>query len=913
MRPLMLEMRGFGPYAGDTRVDFETLGTKGLYLITGDTGAGKTTIFDAISFALFGEPSGENRDPGMLRSKYAKPETPTEVVLTFCNGDKVYKVTRNPEYQRSKLRGDGQTTQKADASLELPDGRVIARRSEVDQYLRQIIGLDREQFSQIAMIAQGDFQRMLMAQTDDRQRIFRKVFHTEFFVTLQNRLREQSEGARVQWEQANSAIEQALSQIRWGEHPPVAQGRMPADQVMPLLDGHIAEDQQQREGLEQRLQALNTEMEAVNAAEVRQTQRKTLTADLQREEQRHAAGAAELAQVKQALEQAQERQPRAQWCADRIAQIQVRMPEYDELEKHQVQHRLCSQQHQKKQARQQTLESRLEVRRSELEQMRQKLSRLTELAEGRETCLLEQQQQQRRLEQAQDLQRRYDAWQQDQTRLEQAQRRYLQAQQQALELQGIYDANHRAFLDQQAGLLAQTLSDGVPCPVCGSPHHPAPAALEAGAPTQDQVRKDKQQAEDASRTAEKRSIEAGEWKGRVTAAWESLSTAQTALLPDCPPEQLQERIRQLADESAERLRVLEQRLEVLDQNAAQSKQLAQQITGREEELRRAEEETAQLGKELTVLTSELEMLERMIQSGAQKLEYPSKEGANVQIRSLTDERQKILAGVENAQRQYQQVLEQTTSRQAKMEQLREQIAACPQTDEQALMTRRTELGQRRTALTQSIREIFSREEQNRAIREQVSRGFSSLTALESKYRMLRELSDTAGGRITGKEKITLETYIQTTYFDRILARANVRLMKMTLGQYELIRRSVPLKNQGKSGLDLDVIDHYNGTSRSVRTLSGGESFQASLALALGLSDEVQSSTGIRLDTLFVDEGFGSLDPQALDQAYRALSDLTEGNRLVGIISHVAELKEKIDRQIVVTKKPSGGSTAVVRT
>ncbi len=467
-------------------------------------------------------------------------------------------------------------------------------------------------------------------------------------------------------------------------------------------------------------------------------------------------------------------------------------------------------------------------------------------------------------------------------------------------------------------------------------------------------------------------------------------------------------LRELSDTAGGRITgVLEQRLKVLDQNAAQSKQLAQQITGREEELHHAEEETAQLGKELTVLTSELEMLERMIQSGAQKLEYPSKEDASAQIRSLTDERQKILAGVENAQKRYQQVLEQSTCRQAKMEQLREQIAACPQTDEQALMTRRTELEQRRTALTQSIREIFSREEQNRAIREQVSRGLSSLTALESKYRMLRELSDTAGGRITGKEKITLETYIQTTYFDRILARANVRLMKMTyrmlrelsdtaggritgkekitletyiqttyfdrilaranvrlmkmtLGQYELIRRSVPLKNQGKSGLDLDVIDHYNGTSRSVRTLSGGESFQASLALALGLSDEVQSSTGIRLDTLFVDEGFGSLDPQALDQAYRALSDLTEGNRLVGIISHVAELKEKIDRQIVdegfgsldpqaldqayralsdltegnrlvgiishvaelkekidrqivVTKKPSGGSTAVVRT
>ena len=181
--------------------------------------------------------------------------------------------------------------------------------------------------------------------------------------------------------------------------------------------------------------------------------------------------------------------------------------------------------------------------------------------------------------------------------------------------------------------------------------------------------------------------------------------------------------------------------------------------------------------------------------------------------------------------------------------------------------------------------------------------------LENRYAWVKALADTAGGNLTGKEKIMLETYIQTTYFDRILERANIRLRKMSGGQYDLMRRRTAADLRGQSGLELDIVDHVNGTQRSVNTLSGGESFLASLALALGLSDEVQMSTGIRLDTLFVDEGFGSLDSEALSKAYATLAGLTEGNRLVGIISHVAELKERIDRQILVTKARSGGSTA----
>ena len=218
---------------------------------------------------------------------------------------------------------------------------------------------------------------------------------------------------------------------------------------------------------------------------------------------------------------------------------------------------------------------------------------------------------------------------------------------------------------------------------------------------------------------------------------------------------------------------------------------------------------------------------------------------------------------------------------------------------------------RRTEILQKQKVLHARITANTSARQNILRRSADLEALEERFAWMKALSDTANGTLAGKEKIMLETYIQTTFFDRILERANMRLRKMSGGQYDLKRRQGTGSRQGQSGLELDIIDHINTTQRSVNTLSGGEAFLASLALALGLSDEVQMSTGIRLDTLFVDEGFGSLDSEALSKAYNTLAGLTEGNRLVGIISHVTELKERIDKQIVVKKDKSGSSTATI--
>ena len=246
-----------------------------------------------------------------------------------------------------------------------------------------------------------------------------------------------------------------------------------------------------------------------------------------------------------------------------------------------------------------------------------------------------------------------------------------------------------------------------------------------------------------------------------------------------------------------------------------------------------------------------------------------------------------------------------------MEQLRNQLAEEPEADAGALEVNKAELIGQKSEIDRELQDLHARITANTSAQKHIVAKAKELEELDARYGWMKALSDTANGTVIGKDKVMLETYIQATYFDRILERANIRLRKMSGGQYDLKRRGKASSQRSQSGLELDIVDHINTTERSVNTLSGGEAFLASLALALGLSDEVQMSTGIRLDTLFVDEGFGSLDSEALSKAYLTLAGLTEGSRLVGIISHVAELKEKIDRQIVVTKEFSGGSRAAI--
>ena len=381
----------------------------------------------------------------------------------------------------------------------------------------------------------------------------------------------------------------------------------------------------------------------------------------------------------------------------------------------------------------------------------------------------------------------------------------------------------------------------------------------------------------------------------------------------CAFEEAEQRLREETQENSRRMTELQNLIREEMKRKKRKQELDGWIPDQEAALLRAEEAVrreqiacAEREAGLTALTEQTERL-------AASLTMGSRREAEEQFNGLSRQKRELERAGEEAEQAYRNVQQEISHERGRIRSLRERLRETPRPDKEKLEADRRGLDERYGGLQDRLTDTRTRLAANGSALRHILQQSDALQETEERWAWVKALSDTANGNLAGREKVMLETWIQTTYFDRIIDRANTRFMVMSGGQYELKRRAEAENNRCQSGLELDVIDHYNGTTRSVKTLSGGESFQASLSLALGLSDEVQSSAGgIRLDTMFVDEGFGSLDEEALRQAVRALSALSEGNRLVGIISHVSELKEKIDRQIVVTKDRAGGSRAVIR-
>lgn len=482
----------------------------------------------------------------------------------------------------------------------------------------------------------------------------------------------------------------------------------------------------------------------------------------------------------------------------------------------------------------------------------------------------------------------------------------------AQQLLAQYQAKNTAFLNEQAGILAQTLQEGVPCPVCGALEHPHPAKISAQAPTEQELKEARVKAEQAQQSAAKASQTAGVWKGKVEEGESTLTQQSAALLDGCSledaPRQLSLHLNSLGDQK----RSLESELRIQQARLNRKTALEQSIPKWEEGLSALQASITRQEKEVSTCTAAIQALRQQVQELSSALPYPDKQQAVDQLYRWEQQKKTQETALAAAQKAVQQGETQAAALSGQVENLTRQLAALPELPAQDLEEQKQQLTRQQETLTQQQKALYARIQINRSSLEKIQEKQHRQSDLEQRWTQVKALSDTANGTLTGKEKVMLETYIQMTYFDRIVARANTRFMVMSGGQYELARRTVAEDKKSQSGLELDVIDHYNGTRRSVKTLSGGESFQASLSLALGLSDEVQSSAGgIHLDTMFVDEGFGSLDEESLRQAIRALSGLAQGHRLVGIISHVAELKEKIDKQIVVTKDRAGGSKAVI--
>lgn len=924
MRPVRLTLSAFGPYADRTTLELDRLGRGGLYLVTGDTGAGKTTLFDAITYALYDRSSGGVRDGAMLRSKYAALGTPTYVELVFEVRGQVYTVRRNPEYQRPKARGQGYTTEKADALLTYPDGRPpVTRASEVTAAVTALLGLDYQQFSQIAMIAQGQFARLLNTDTAQRTEIFRKLFRTQPYQKLQDRLQQASRALDEELRQQNQEIGRILAPVTCPAEDPEAE-------AVAQLSDLTAPDTAQAllDGLRQRLEAETDRL---------RTRRTETEARLSAAQQ--ALGAAR--QARTLLEQRAEKQAECARLAPLVESARA------EAQRHAGDDRLLDELARRAQAAQageealelvETLRTQAaqaaaaartqagaaaaaRTRQQELDrQLAETDRRLAQLAPAaaRRAQLEASQAELTRRRQALDQLRESLASCQDQARAARtAQQRYQTAALRSEESVRLYEELERAFLDAQAGLLARSLAPGVPCPVCGSLHHPAPAALNAAAPTEAQVKEARQTAETRRTAAGDASRQAGEAHAALQAARTALRQEAEKLMPQrfAPEREMTFALLQAA---------LDQEQQSLDQGQSRQDQAARQNRRDLEEQQRLEtarpEALAQRDRQAAAAAAaaeaaaaaaaQAEAQGREIQRRTQALDWETPAQARQAREDTARQREALRQAGADAAQTLDQVQRQYTAAQAALEALEAQQAPAPTPEAVDQLEQQVRaLEQERDALRAQEQALDGHLQPCRTAAQRYRTAAAQRARLVERWQWVGALAATAGGTLSSRQKIRLEAYIQMTYLDRILVHANTRLMQMTGGQYEL-ERTAGQDQRSQSGLDLGVIDHYNGSRRSVKTLSGGESFKASLALALGLSDEVQAASGgVQLDTLFLDEGFGSLDDESLEQALRVLAGLTEGSRLVGIISHVGALKDRIDRQIVVRKSRTGGSTA----
>lgn len=920
MRPLILKMSAFGPYAGETVIPMEELGTQGLYLITGDTGAGKTTIFDAICFALFGEASGPNREANMFRSKYADPETATEVELTFSHNGKEYRVKRNPEYYRPAKNREGLKKQAANAELYLPSGQIISKVKDVTNAIEQLLGINADQFSQISMLAQGDFLKLLLADTKTRMEIFREIFQTGYYQKLQFELEAKRKEIYILAEDGKKSVNQYVSGIKVSEDDVLnievnkaKEGQMTTEDIIVLLEKLIGQDTKNKEKFETDLASVSAELEGINASiGVAEALEKTKV-QLEDSKQKLLEAAPKEQELKEAAAQAKSALKNKDVLTSQAADIKAALPDYDKVDEL----RKSIKKDEGEQAKAQELlnksASNKEQGEKELAQLKKEQDSFEDVGAKLERISNEIKKVEEREELIANLEKDYNTYKKLVVIRDKNVKEYAALDTKFKELQHKYETMDQAFRDGQAGLLASSLKDGDMCPVCGSTSHPHKAECTGDIPSEEDLKNAKEKAEAARKDAYDSSAAIGSESAIIKEKEENLIKRGKELLGLENGDDLEHAFDDVYEVIAAQNKTLKGQWNEEKRKSIRKQEVEQRIPELDELIKKLTDEIASYKEQISVAKSREESNSKQLNDLLKKLLFASKTEAVSKYNELIAESDRL-------QKAYDIAEEAAKNKAQEIVGLKSQIESMTKTMENAKVinleeerAKKAQVLEKQSSLINDSQSVVSRIENNEGIRSNILKESKKIGDIEKRLQWVAALADTANGKLRGKDKIMLETYIQTTYFERIIRRANLRLMTMSSGQYELKRQDEASNGRSQSGLELGVIDHYNGTERSVKTLSGGESFIASLSLALGLSDEVQSSAGgIQIDTMFVDEGFGTLDPETLDMAYSALSSLTEGNKLVGIISHVAYLKEKIDRQIIVTKEKSGGSFAKVQ-
>ena len=923
MKPLKLTMSAFGSYAGKNVIDF-TGQQQGIFLITGDTGAGKTTIFDAITYALYNQTSGGERNGNMMRSQYAQPEAETYVELEFLYRGQTYRVRRNPDYKITKTLKNGKIReQKVPHSVELtlPDGTVFPeKKNATDAKIIEILGLTADQFSQIVMIAQGDFLKLLYTKSDERKMIFSKLFRTDIYWKIQENLRRKSMEMDERIQENDRAFEQEKSRII----PLPESEELPLDELVERLRERVKDALKEQNLRRANVEELNkkiTKYEEINKLfvsleKIRRTGKELEARQAESKERRQQIENARKADKVLVAEQQNLRQQQAvEQSAQAIAKMTETLANNQEMfetlktqqqEAEAKQKREAADTQKKMLALEQSFPSyeALQNARSEEQQAKKVWEDLGKTSEEsfhkKEAGIAALKEQQKQQEQV----------------VEQTKKNWEQTSLSASESAKHYEHMYEAFLKEQAGILAENLSAGCPCPVCGSTVHPDPAKLSDHAVTElevEQAKKTRAAAEE-KRDLAHAAFETEKTEKQKLAQAVEKEEADFVLAQTIAKQQRKEAeqnyvsLQKIAEQIREKLvypslaeakkqyAAMQKALEAAEQEIAKKRQKVSELAEAMNTLKGqklAEEENQKTAKKLAVKT-EKEYAKLLEKSG-----FVSEETYHL---AILPERSR--SKLEREEKEYES---QCLRQQSEQKLLEKQVSGKTYTDT-------TELNEQLKAEKQALKEaektymeLHTAYENDRSVLQNCAVYLEKGKKLESEDQVIKSLSKTANGRLSGSAKIDFETYIQRQYFKQIIHEANKRLLTMSNHQFILkLKEEANTGRKTNEGLDLSVYSLVTDSERDVKTLSGGESFLAALAMALGLSDIVERSAGaIHPDMMFIDEGFGSLDAQSRQQAIEVLGELAGDSRMVGIISHVTELKEQIDRKLVVNRTDNG--------
>jgi len=1048
MRPTYIELAAFGSYRARTVLDMEKLGAQGLYLITGDTGAGKSTIFDAIAYALYGIASGDaKRDTSVMRNGAAQEDEETYVELRFMHNGGEYSVRRNMEYRRHARRGGGTTLEKENAVIKYPDGSVTEGVRRVNAVVMELLGIGSEHFTRILMIAQGDFARLLLSDTKDREPILRAIFGTHIFENFQRELVSRASAMEKELAPLKARIEarfdraiypeghpagdaiaalaenasafraaELVAAFEMGEETDAAalkkvradsvEAQAELDRALEFLStqkrlrqdfeeleksrGELAKlDMRRDEMAEMRLRAdrgsLAARLDAPYRAREnarRQTEENRLATDRLIAEKQELAG--QLEACRAGYEQAETGREQAEAARSAAEAIERQLSAYDSLagiaaeldnaKRQQAEAERTAMAARKKQQQLDERAAEIESRRAETAAAPAELARTEALIKeekAREDELI------RLIKRIYGLTKDKAAYGEKVA----AMRAAFENEQRAL---AEYSDVRGRFLASQAGVLASELLDGMPCPVCGAKEHPAPAHREKDAPDQAAMEAAERRASAATErtTALKAECAAAKQRlseifagiaedysritgvsggdkpqldelrkesffillkmtssikqhtaeqtrlMRIAAEDEKLIREKAAIAAELPgiadrrtaADELREKCAAGAQALEARMKQLADSLEYADRDAA-----VKAMNGRrhvfeawEKARKTAEDALANCERRMASAADREKLLNSQLEAHTQELEACSREfdGALYENGFGTEAEwleARLEPGIlQNMNARLEEYARQREFHALTAEKLMKKLEGASEPDIDGAEIRRREAQQRCDGLTREDAALTARIDRAHMIAAELRRDADKFGKMGAQLENAQQLANVAAGRArSSMGRVTFERFILIDYFSRVLVQANTRFSRMAGGQYELVRARESADMRLQTGLELNVVDHFTGRERSVRSLSGGEAFMASLSLALGFADVIrQSAGGVAVDAMFVDEGFGSLDPEALDQVMNTLTALAGGDKLIGIISHVADLKSRLPRRIIVEKTREGSSARI---